>query len=258
MNTEQLDRIEEMLVELLAFQHTRKPGRKPGIAPQGTNIIRERVECLETLFWKIVNSPRGKKKEAYRVPACLLGDRDAPNIEAVVMSVLLNQASLRKVFRTAAPGDSSRESPLDRARRAVEASNLVLLPMGRLRIGATMSDTMVAISPGEARRQARVTVDLPESKGWTTPERAEGFEGMTGYVEAPEDPCGARAWPGDDAPVEAPEAVPVVPVPAPARSMFDKQAFAALASDDEVPVEPRKHPLVVFSLGNQKVAEIEK
>lgn len=193
--SEKLDRIIELLDK-------RKPGAKSFITKAGdsTDFTRQRVDVIETLFWDIVNAPRSKKQDAYKVPRVLLGDRDQPNIEAVVCSVLLNQASLRKVFKVIGIGDSHRESPLDRARRAVAASNLVILPMGRLRLGA-FKETDVALSPGEARRLARVDCDLPDPKGWTTASRAASFEGPFGHVKAPADPCGARVWPGD-APVD--------------------------------------------------------
>lgn len=195
MKPEQYLDLVERLERIEALLKTKKPGRKPAVVDERTDLTRERVDTLETLFWKIVNAPRAKKADAYRVPQALLGERDEPNIEAVVASVLLNQASLRKVFRTAGLGDSKAETPLDRARRTLAASNLYVVPMSRLRLGAYV-ETTVAVSPGELARKGRGDFDLPAPVGWTTTSRAEGFEGMEGFVEPPEDPCGARVWPG--------------------------------------------------------------
>jgi len=57
---------------------------------------------------------------------------------------------------------------------------------------------------GEAQRLARTGVDLPASPGWTTTARAISFEGISGWVDAPDDPCGARRWDSEaETPVES-------------------------------------------------------
>jgi hypothetical protein len=220
-----LDRIEALL-------STRKAGRKAGVVDPRTDLTRVRVDTLESLFWKIVNSPRAKKSTAYRVPEALLGIDGTPNIEAVVLSVLLNQASLRKVFRTSGLGDSHKETPLDRARRALVASNLVVLPISKLRLGAYV-ETQLAVSPGEVERKGR-EVDCGEPVGWTTTSRAVRVKSREGeWIDPPADPCGVRVWPGVSLELE------------------EDDETEDLLEPVREPVEvPRKHPRVVFTPSN--------
>lgn len=224
-----LDRIEALL-------STRKAGRKAGVVDPRTDLTRVRVDTLESLFWRIVNAPRSKKAQAYRVPESLLGIDGTPNIEAVVLSVLLNQASLRKVFRTAGLGDSHKETPLDRARRALVASNLVVLPISKLRLGAYV-ETQLAVSPGEVERKGR-EVDCGDPVGWTTTSRAVRVKSREGeWIDPPADPCGVRVWPG----------VSVVLEDEHEQDDETEDLLEPVREPVEVPEVPRKHPRVVFT-----------
>jgi hypothetical protein len=227
---EKLDRI----LEILEALGTRKAGPKPAKV-DGQDLTRERVETLETIFWKIVNAPRKKKRDIYRVPALLIEGRNEPRIEAVVASVLCNQASLRKVFTLIGVGDTQKETPLDRARRALAQSNLLVRAQSQIRGGSYGKETAIALSPGEAIRLTQERLDNHTPKGWTTGARAEGFDDIDGRVDAPEDPCGQRVWSSDV--IEA-------------ASEINEPGHLA-----EPVLSERKHPRVVFTLGNQAVAE---
>jgi hypothetical protein len=190
---EKLDKILEALADL----QTRKTGPKPALT-DGHDLTRERVEMLETLFWKIINAPKKKKIDIYRVPALFLEGRGEPPIEAVVASVLCNQASLRRVFSLVGVGDVQKESPLDRARRALALSNLVVREVSQLKGGGYGKSTNVAMSPGEAKRLVNERNAHFEPLGWTTKSRAVGYDDPTeGWVDANPDTCGVRVWPVD-------------------------------------------------------------
>lgn len=194
----QMDRIENKIDTLIAGLSSRKSSSRSTTAPDTgdprRDLTQERVTELERLFWVIVNSSRDVREKSYRFPASLLGRDIKPNIQGVILSVLVNQASLRKCFKARGLGDLRNESPADCAKRLLAETNLVVLPLSQTQIGAEKA-TLVAFSPGEAERVALSGTRIPaEFKGWSCVERAKGRQGPVGYIPAPQDPCGARVW----------------------------------------------------------------
>lgn len=246
---------QDLLLEQRASASTspRRTSRPPVVDPT-VDLTRERVEVIEDVFWTIVNAPFTKKRDSYKVPKSILRDHFHPSMEAVVESVLLNQAALRKAFRTIGKGDSAGERPVDRARRALQQSNLVVMTMRQTVLD--MKDTQVVFSPGEANRQRKLNQpEVTSWPGWTTTKRAVATPNPTGgFFDIPDDPCGQRVWPED----EAGEVLPKIVLPKSdvlsnpesyedphgvvvepksderSTSKFDKGAFAAAFAEEDL------------------------
>lgn len=185
------DRIEELL--------NRRGSKQPVDRESSRDLLRERVDTVETLFWRIINSPRDLRKNSYKFPKCLLeGIFEVPN-EAMVYSVLVNQAATRKAFKTRGEGDPRGASPHDLVRAAIDKSNLIILPISDTSLDS-FSTTVAAFSPGEAIRVAKTTAKLPVAfLGWTTTSRAISKKGLNGIMlPVLSDPCGIRKWDGDE------------------------------------------------------------
>jgi len=187
----QFDRLEAKIDRLLSLLE--KPARKAPIHNPLVDLLQQRVTEIERLFWNLVNSPLDKRRDSLRFPKALLGSDLRANIQGVVVSTLINQASLRKCFRIKGQGDSVNDSQAAIARRVLDQTNLILVPFTHTRLDST-SPTLVALSPGEAERVANRGSVPAEFKGWSCVERAKGRQGPVGYIPAPEDPCGARVW----------------------------------------------------------------
>jgi hypothetical protein len=197
MENTQFDQIMERLDQISTLIANKKTGPRPGKMESGNDLTRQRVERLESLFWSMVNLPIEKKKGAFQFPKYLIQKLGNPSLEAVLVSTLLNQASMRRAFKVKGLGDFANETPLDRAKRALNESNLVVLPMNQTDFGN--SETLVAFSPGEAQRVALHPENLPRSKGWTTQSRAQAVlnpfdDGRGKWLQVPEDQCGVRVW----------------------------------------------------------------
>lgn len=190
-----LDRLDS-IAAMLADKPVRASGR---VEDPRANLQQVRVREIERIFWKLVNSSPLKRRESYRFPRCLVESAGKPAFEGVVVSVLINQASLRKCFRAKGRNDPKGETAAQCARRVLDSSNLFLVAAKNLRTGSD-ADTLVALSPGEAERSVKSCVELPgEWPGWTCEDRAEPVPNpfAPGNVEVPEDPSGVRHWPGD-------------------------------------------------------------
>ena len=187
----QFDRLEAKIDRLLSLLE--KPARRAPIHNPLVDLLEQRVTEIERLFWNLVNSPLDKRRDSLRFPKALLGSDLRANIQGVVVSTLINQASLRKCFRIKGQGDSVNDSPAAIARRVLDQTNLILVPFTHTRLEST-SPTLVALSPGDAERVANRGSVPAEFKGWSCVERAKGRQGPVGYIPAPEDPCGARVW----------------------------------------------------------------
>lgn len=192
---DRLQRIEDRLTT-----HT-KPPRRGGYAAPDTDLHRLRVAEVERIFWKLVNCSLPKRKMSYKFPKCLLENIGESPFEGVIVSVLINQASLRKVFKTRAKGDPANETGSACVKRALKDSNLFVVPTKAIRRGGD-SETLVALSPAQAGLVVKQSILPAEWKGWTCEERlvpvADPFEAGV-ILTPPTDPSGVRVW-GEDAP----------------------------------------------------------
>lgn len=217
MTNEQYDILNAKMDRLLALlDGSSRPNRRNTKSLRDDprqDLTRDRVAELERIFWSIVNSPRDKRRDSYRFPRVLIEHPTKPPIEAVLVSVLINQASLRKVFKLRGLGDPTGDTPADCARRLLERTNLVQLALYKT-ILDTHSSTMIACSPGEARRIAQkgLVASLPVPLGWTCLERAQAREGPSGRIEPPKDSCGVRKWGADVDAVVKPAPIAESPV----------------------------------------------
>ncbi len=192
---ERFNRLEELILAKKASR-SEKPTQE-----SSRNLIRPRIETIETFFWKMINSPRAVRRDTYKFPRVLIEHPTKPPLQGMVLSVLINQIAMRKVFKLQGEGDPRGASAREKARLAVEASNLVVLAVRDTSL-ESFSETLVAFSPGEALRIAKSTAPIPrEFVGWTTKDRALSQRGPAGLIQPPDDPCFARDW-GHDAPEE--------------------------------------------------------
>ena len=197
MNDNQYTEILRQFGVLRDMLQTRIPRKKrEALVETKPTLHRERVAELERIFWKLVNSTPEKRRDSYRFPKALVEKLGQPTLEAVVVSVLVNQASLRKIFQVRGPEDPRHENAATCVRRILRNANLMELSLQDTTLPSE-SETMIALSPGEASRRAKSYVELPASwPGWSCAERAKPVRNpfAVGMLEVPEDPCGARDW----------------------------------------------------------------
>lgn len=204
---ERFDRIERML--------EKSPKRRG----QAATLI-DQVETVEALFWKIVNTPKKTRVDVYHTPGYLIESIVQNHTEAVVFSVLVNQAALRKAFKPTSAADPSAK---DAAVNAVKKSNLFVLPV-RDTLFSSEGPTQIVMSPGEALRSVSDASLLPAVwRGWTF----QGERGVTRKahdgtteLEPAFDPSNKRDWRGasviPSVDVEEPD-VESPPAPEPAK-----------------------------------------
>lgn len=203
MNTDsEIHRKLDLIIELLQTQKAAK-GRSGNLYGSDSEIHRQRVEALETLFFKLHQRTTGARREQLNYGVALLEGRLDPYIQAVPVATLVNQASMRKIFRKVAKGESSKVSPVEVARNVLADSNLVVMSLKETNL-KTDSAVLVAFSPAQALLVAKHPENLPQRwKGWTTDERGAakptvGNDGKALFVDPIEDVSGARVWDAGD------------------------------------------------------------
>lgn len=221
--TARLERIETLLNRLLDGTATRRHASVVDLDTSPQSLHRERVAEIERLFWKIHQRPAGIRREQFNFSACLIEEPRDPYIQAVPLSTLVNQASLRKSFRKRGPEDPAKETPAERARRILKDANLVVTPLSGTTLGSS-AGTLVALSPAQALASLSDPSILPPVwTGWTCKERGEAkpVAGAAGITHvAPLAECGGdfeRVW---------------------TSVKVDFDAFAAYAETHETPEKP--------------------
>lgn len=195
---DRLDRIEQLLHTVLERLPRR---RRSGVNAEGelslndNEVHQQRVAEIERIFVAIVNDHENKRMERYKIPQYLRGHPLKPFTEAVTVSVLCNQASLRKIFRTRAAGDPSDSTPSSRAQTALDASNLVQVSAVDTHFETTVS-TKLALSPAECIISVPKVLWPEEFRGWTCTERVQSRVSPAddSVIRPLEDPSGRRDW----------------------------------------------------------------
>lgn len=197
-NPTQLDRIESKLDLLL-----RSKMRSSSINGIGdlnelppTELRRARIAEVERIFVSILDDPAGARFKRYKLPKYLEGHPQKPTIEALPVSILKNQSSLRKIFRLRAPSDTPDSTPASRVQDALEDSNLTVVSASTTKLN-TNSSTKLVMSPAEMLESAHAE-DIPDSfVGWTTsgrirPRESDFEDGQ--LIDPHTDPSGERIW----------------------------------------------------------------
>ena len=188
-----LDRLLDLTLALQSVKSRRIVAQADMRRKHSPELQHRRVEAVETIFHKMLSTLYTKRRDSYKFPLALMENPAEPVRQAVLLSTLVNQCSLRQAFRPVA-GEGGM-TPAEIAKRAIEDSNLLVV---RIRdTGWGVQDTQIVISPAEALKSLVDKSKLPlEWKGWTCRERMGGTHTAVGWKPAPHDPSGTRDWPG--------------------------------------------------------------
>ena len=194
------NRLEQVLQALQTPTVARRHLSAGKVTQTSAEARQKRVAAIERQFWTLANSPLQKRRDVYRFPSYLIERLGDAPLQAVTVSMLINQASIRKIFRPL-PGEEG-TSPADLARTALQNSNLIVIKALQARLETT-AETPVALSPAAANRLVRNKSLLPrEWRGWSCVERAADWvDVVTGELRAPEPDPSDGSQPAEEKPL---------------------------------------------------------
>jgi hypothetical protein len=188
-----LERIEALL-EALTKPKARETAASRPLRFGGEALLKTRVAELERVFIRLASATRLQRLERYKFPRYLVERPGQAPLEAVLASVLINQASIRKIFRPVSAEGESDKTPAQIAKETLAESTLLVVPAHKTTLESD-SQALVALSPAGALASVSDRSLLPSVwRGWTCDERVSPAESGVGVAVRPlVDPCAVES-----------------------------------------------------------------